>query len=364
MIGYLEKISLKYDADKREINVPSWRQDVLCTADVAEEVARFFGYDKIPVSLPASSATPGKLSYKLEIEKLARNVAENNGFSQGMCYSFESPKVFDRLLLPEDSKLRKAVTISNPLGEDFSIMRTISLNGILGSLAMNFKHRNRDVRLYELGNIYLPKQLPLNELPEERMQLTLGMYGVGDFFTMKGVVEEICLRCRLKERIIWDPQCDHPYLHPGRKADIKYAEKTIGYIGEIHPRVSEDYGIKARVYVAVLDMPHIVEMSSFDIKYKGIAKFPAINRDISMLARKDILVGDIETIISGKAGSLLEKTELFDVYEGEQIGEEFRSLAFSLAFRAKDRTLADDEVNEVMEKIIGALSDKGIELRK
>ena len=364
MIGYLEKISLKYDADKREINVPSWRQDVLCTADVAEEVARFFGYDKIPVSLPASSATPGKLSYKLEIEKLARNVAENNGFSQGMCYSFESPKVFDRLLIPKDSDIRKAVTISNPLGEDFSIMRTIPLNGILGSLAMNYKHRNRDVRLYELGNIYIPKQLPLTELPDERMQLTLGMYGVGNFFTMKGVVEEIMFRCGLKSRITWDPECDHPYLHPGRKADIKYSDRTVGYIGEVHPKVSEDYGIKDRVYIAVLDMPHIVELSSFDRKYEGIARFPAIKRDISMLAKKDILVGDIELLIAKKAGKLLESTELFDVYEGEQIGEDFRSLAFSLSFRANDRTLSDEEVAEVMEKIVEALSESGVELRK
>lgn len=194
MIGYFKKIDLGYDEETQEVIVPSWRQDLLRDADIAEEVARFYGYDNIPTTLPSGESTTGKLSFKLRVEEVAREVAQFCGFSQGMTYSFESPKVFDKLLLPADSQLRNTVTISNPLGEDFSIMRTVSLNGMLTSLSTNFNRRNKDVRLYELGNIYLPKQEPVTELPEERMQFTLGFYGDGDFYTMKGVIEESCIK--------------------------------------------------------------------------------------------------------------------------------------------------------------------------
>ena len=200
MLDYFEMLDLGYDKEKNEILVPSWRQDLECDADIAEEVARFYGYDKIPTSLPSGEATTGKLSFKLRVEKLARDIAEFCGFSQAMTYSFESPKVFDKLLLPADSPLRETVVITNPLGEDFSIMRTVSLNGMLASLATNYNRRNQNVRLYELGNIYLPKQTPVTELPEERMQFTLGMYGEGDFYTMKGVVEELFDKLGMHEK--------------------------------------------------------------------------------------------------------------------------------------------------------------------
>ena len=177
MLGYFEKIGLEYDAAAKEVIAPTFRHDLFCLADLAEEVARFYGYDNIPTTLPSGEATAGKLSFKLKVEEVARDIAEFCGFSQGMSYSFESPKVFDKLLLPADSVLRNTVEIMNPLGEDYSVMRTTSLNGMLTSLATNYNRRNKDVRLYELGNIYLPKQLPLTELPEERMQFTLGMYG-------------------------------------------------------------------------------------------------------------------------------------------------------------------------------------------
>ena len=190
MLEYYKPIELEYDEKTNEIVAPTFRQDLFRTADLAEEVARFFGYDNIPTTLPRGEATTGKLPFYLRIEAVARDIAEFCGFSQGMTYSFESPKVFDKLLLPEDARERQAIVISNPLGEDFSIMRTTSLNGMLTSLATNYNRRNKNVRLYEMGNIYLPKSLPLTELPDERMQFTLGMYGDGDFFSMKGIVEE------------------------------------------------------------------------------------------------------------------------------------------------------------------------------
>ena len=364
MLGYFKMLDLEYDETSEEIIAPTFRQDLLCLADLAEEVARFYGYDNIPTTLPNGEATTGKLSFKLRIEQVARDIAEFCGFSQGMTYSFESPKVFDKLLIPEDSPLRKTVQIMNPLGEDYSIMRTISLNGMLTSLATNYNRRNKDVRLYELGNIYLPKALPLTELPEERMQFTLGMYGDGDFFTMKGVVEEFFEKIGMKEKEIYDPNSGRPYLHPGRQADILYKGSKIGFLGEVHPEVADTYGIGERAYVAVIDMPEVLKYATFDRKYTGIAKYPAVTRDISMVVPKEILVGQIEEIIEKKGGAYLESYHLFDLYEGEQIKAGFKSVAYSIVFRAKDKTLSDAEVTEAMDRILKGLEALGIELRK
>ena len=364
MLTYFRRLDLGYDEVSNEVLIPSWRQDLESYADLAEEVARFYGYDKIPTSLPSGEATTGRLSDKLKIEKIVRNVAQFCGFSQGMTYSFESPKVFDKLLLDADDPLRQTVVISNPLGEDFSIMRTLPLDGMLTSLATNANRRNKDVRLFEMGNIYLPKQLPLTELPEERMQLTLGMYGDGDFFTMKGVVEEIASQLGMNEKLHYDPQAGKNFLHPGRQANIVYAGKVIGYLGEVHPMVCANYDIKERVYIAVLDMPYLVEMASFDKKYEGIARFPAATRDISMVVPKGILVGDIEAVFDQKGGAYLESYELFDLYEGNQIVKGFKSVAYSLTFRAKDKNLEEEDIKGAMNRILKALDGMGIELRK
>ena len=364
MLAYFSKIDLGYDPASNEVIVPSWRQDLECDADLAEEVARFFGYDKIPTTLPSGEATTGKLTFKLRIEAVAREIAEFCGFSQGMTYSFESPKVYDKLLLPQDSPLRKAVVISNPLGEDFSIMRTVSLNGMLTSLSTNFNRRNKNVRLYELGNIYLPKQVPVTELPEERMQFTLGMYGEGDFFAMKGVIEEFLYKAGMKLKPEYDPESGKPFLHPGRQANVVYDGTVIGYLGEVHPTVAANYAIKERVYVAVLDMPEIISRASFDHKYEGIAKFPAATRDISMVVPKKVLAGDIEKIFDEKGGQFLEKYDLFDIYEGAQIKPGYKSIAYSLSFRAKDRNLEDADITGAMDRIVNALERVGAELRK
>ena len=364
MLKIFEKIELQYNEDANTITIPSFRQDLLGRADLAEEVARFYGYDKIPTTLPSGEATTGKLSYKLRIEQKARDIAEYCGFSQGMCYSFESPKVFDKLLLPADDELRKTVTISNPLGEDFSVMRTISLNGMLTSLATNYNRRNKDVKLYELGNIYLPKSVPVTELPDERMQFTLGFYGEGDFFTMKGVIEEFLDCIGMKKLPEYDPKAGRSFLHPGRQANIVYEGTVIGYLGEVHPEVCDNYDLGTRAYVAVLDMPVIEGFTTFDRKYVGIAKFPAVKRDISMVVPKEILVGQIEAMIRQRSGKILENLELFDVYEGDQIKEGFKSVAYSVTFRANDRTLEENDITAVMKKILNGLSGMGIELRQ
>ncbi|MCI9658231.1 MAG: phenylalanine--tRNA ligase subunit beta [Lachnospiraceae bacterium] len=364
MLSYFGPLEIRYEESTKELTIPSFRQDLRCMADIAEEVARFYGYDNIPTTLPKGEATTGKLPFYLRVEQTARDMAEFCGFSQGMTYSFESPKVFDRLLLPPDAKERKAVVISNPLGEDFSIMRTISLNGMLTSLSTNYNRRNKNVRLYELGNIYLPKSLPLQELPDERMQFTLGMYGDGDFFTMKGVVEEFLDRLGMNKKETYDPKSGKPFLHPGRQAAILYDGTQIGYMGEVHPTVAASYGIGDRAYVAVLDMPSIVEQATFDRKYEGIARFPAVTRDISMVVPKDVMVGQIEEIIAVRGGKILESYELFDVYEGAQIQEGYKSVAYSIVFRAKDKTLEDAEITAVMKKILNGLQSLGAELRQ
>ena len=364
MLAIFKKIEVEYDEKTNELICPSFRQDLLGQADIAEEVARFHGYDKIPMTLPSGEATTGKLPYKLRIEEKAREIAVFSGFSQGMCYSFESPKVFDKLLLPEDDDLRKAIRIANPLGEDFSIMRTTPLNGMLTSLATNYNRRNKDVKLFEMANVYIAKELPLTELPDERMQMTLGMYGDGDFFTMKGVVEEFFDAVGMTRKKEYDPKAGKPFLHPGRQANIVYDGVVLGYLGEVHPLVLENYNIGTRAYVAVLDMPAIVPFTTFDRKYEGIAKFPAVSRDLSMVVPHDILVGQIENVLAQRGGKILEHYELFDIYEGEQIKKGYKSVAYSLSFRAKDRTLEEADINAAMKKILNGLEQLGIELRQ
>ena len=294
MLAYLSRVELTYDEETNEIVAPTFRQDIHCLADIAEEVARFYGYDRIPTTLPTGEATTGRLPFKLRIEAIARDVAEYCGFSEGMTYSFESPKVFEKLRIPEDSVLRKTIRISNPLGEDYSIMRTTTLNGMLTSLATNYNRRNKDVRLYEMGNVYLPKSLPLEDLPDERTMFTLGMYGTGDFFDMKGVCEEFFEKAGMKDRPEYRPDSGRPYFHPGRQADIFYQGRPVGFLGEVHPDVADSYGIGERAYIAVIDIRDILEFAGFNHKYTGIARYPAVTRDLSMVVPKAVTAGEIE----------------------------------------------------------------------
>ena len=363
MLGYLGRVELAYDEKTDEIVAPTFRQDIHCNADVAEEVARFYGYDKIPMTLPTGEATTGKLPFKLRIQEVARDIAEYCGFSEGMSYSFESPKVFDKLCIPKDSDLRKVITISNPLGEDYSIMRTSTLNGMLASLSTNYNRRNKDVRLYELGNIYLPKSLPITELPDERTMFTLGMYGNGDFFDMKGVCEEFFEKIGMKKKVTYDPNSEKPFLHPGRQANMIYEGKVVGYLGEVHPSVADNYSIGEKAYIAVIDILDVLEFAGFNHKYTGIAKYPAVTRDLSLVVPHAVLAGQIEEIFDQRGGNILESYQLFDIYEGAQIEKGFKSMAYSLVFRAHDKTLGENEISAAMKKIMNGLNGLGIELR-
>ena len=365
MLKYLASVELFQDPATKEIIVPTFRQDVYRTCDIAEEVARFFGYDNIPTTLPSGEATTGKLPFKLRIEEKARDVAEFCGFSQGMCYSFESPKVFDKLRLDAEDPLRKAIQIANPLGDDFSIMRTTPVNGILTSLSTNYNRRNKNVRLYELGNIYLAKELPLTELPDERMQFTLGMFGNCDFYDMKGVVEEFFEQIGMHSLVRYDKNAGKNFLHPGRQALIIYEGETVGYLGELHPEVAGSYSLSGtRTYLAVLDLPSILPFATFDRKFVGIARYPAVTRDLSMVVPQEIEAAAIEDMIRQRGGKILESLNLFDLYEGDQVAEGHKSMAYSIVFRSTEKTLEEADITSAMKKILNGLSGMGIELRQ
>lgn len=363
MLGYFDKLGLSYDEKTNLLTIPTFRQDLKCMADLAEEVGRFYGYDNIPTTLPKGEATAGKLPYSERIADKVRTICESNGFSGAMCYSFESAKVFDKLLLADDARERNAIEIMNPLGEDFKIMRTLPLNGILTSIATNYNRRNKEARLYELANVYIPKSLPLTELPDEKMKLAMAMYGAGDFFDLKGVLEEMFDKLGFGREITFEPASTHTFLHPGRQADIKKGKLEVGYMGQLHPEAADNYNIKTEVYVAVLNMDVVTMLSTFDRKYEGIAKFPGMTRDLSLVVDKSIFVGQIEAVIKKCGGSLLESVKLFDVYEGEQVAAGKKSVAYSMTFRAKDRTLEDAEVSKLIDKILSELGKMGIDIR-
>lgn len=357
-----EELSTELEGENLTVTAPTFRQDIHRMCDIAEEVARFYGYASIPMSLPSGAAIGG-LSTELSIDERCRHSAEALGYSQAYLYSFESPKACDRLLLPEDAPERQQIRIQNPLGEDFSVLRTSSANGMLASLSTNFKRKNRDVRLYEMANVYLPKSLPLTELPDERMQLTLGAYGDCDFFSVKGDIELILNRLGLKKRFHYDAACPQSFLHPGRRADILYEERRLGYLGELHPEVLENYGIGERAYLAVLDMKEVYPFVRDEIRYLPLAKFPSVSRDFSMLVPLSVTAGEIEDVLIQRSGKLLEELKLFDIYIGAQVLSGYKSMAYTLTLRAKDHTLTEEEINAVVRKVLDGLNRLGIRLR-
>ena len=364
-LSYFPTLEIEYDEKTNMLTVPTFRQDLLREADIAEEVARFYGYANIPATLPTSVETQGGLSYSFVIEERIRTTLKAYGYSESMTYSFESPKVFEKLRIPEGDALRDVVTISNPLGEDYSIMRTTLFNGMLTSLSTNYNRRNKKASLFELSNVYIPKALPLTELPDERMTLCFGFYGDGDFFDLKGALEQVLNDLGVKLPRKYEPDHALPFFHPGRQAlvTIKGGKETIACLGQIHPLVAKKYDINTPVYVAQLDVEAIYALTGFDKKFKMIPKYPAVTRDLSMIMSKAVHADEIEAIISKCGGKLIESFELFDIYEGDRIGEGLKSLAYSLSFRAADRTLEDKDVNPIIEKIVEKLKEKGVELR-
>ena len=350
---------VEIEADGKTAKIPTFRPDIENNADIAEEVARFYGYNNIEATLSTGTPTVGKKTYKQSIIEKITNTMVACGLSEALTYSFESPKVFDKLNIDKDSNLRNTVTISNPLGEDFSIMRTSTLNGMLTSIATNYNRRNKEAHLFEIGKIYLPKELPLKELPVERELLTVGMYGGVDFYDAKGVFENLFSELGMLDKVEYSPLETLSYMHPGRTAIITDDKnEEIGYIGEIHPQIASNYNIETKVYFGVLYIDKIVELANFEISYKPLPKFPTIQRDIAMLVKDEINVKEIEKIIKAKGGKLLESIKLFDVYKGEQIEKGYKSVAYSILFRSNEKTLTDEEINSPMKKILKELEEK------
>lgn len=355
MIDLLKLIEVEADGEKAVI--PTFRPDLETEADIAEEVGRLYGYDNIETTLSSGTPTVGKKTHKQIVQDKIIDTMVSLGISEAMNFSFESPKVFDKLKINKESDLRKTVTISNPLGEDFSIMRTTTLNGMLNSLSTNYNRRNPEAFLFEIGKVYIPKELPLKELPDEKSTLTIGMYGKIDFYDIKGAVEELSVVLGFDNKIEFEPNKEISFMHPGRTADIIINGEKAGFVGEVHPEVLNNYAIGAKTYIAVVDIDKVVENTSFDKTYKALPKFPAMQRDISMLVKDDVNVKQIENIIKEKGGKLLESVQLFDVYKGKQIQDDYKSVAYNITFRG-DHTLTDEEVNAPMKKILKTLEEK------
>ncbi len=358
MIDIFQRIECIVDKENKILTVPTFRPDIEEHADLVEEVARFYGYNNIEATLAAGTPTVGKKTYGQNIVDRIKQSMITNGLCEAMVFSFESPKVFDKLNIEENSQLRNAIKISNPLGEDFSLMRTTTLNGMLTSLSTNYNRRNEQAGLFEIGRIYIPKALPLTELPYEPQKLTIGMYGDMDFYDIKGIIEHLFEVLGIKEKAEFSAKSDISWMHPGRTAVINIGENEFGYLGELHPGVAEGYSIGTRVYVAVIDVETMIKESNLVNEYRPLPKFPAITRDISMLIKEDIFVKEIEAVIKEKGGKLLEKVTLFDVYQGSQIEKGMKSVSYSITFRAVDRTLVDDDVNAVMKKILASLESQ------
>ena len=358
MVKILEDIGCKMNGNT--IIVPSFRKDLEHKADIAEEIARFYGYDKIPTTAIRGTAQGALTDYQ-KFERTATETLLAQGCYQISTYSFISPKYYDKILLPADSELRKSVTILNPLGEDTSVMRTIVIPSMMETLAKNYNNRNASASLFEIANEYIPVEG--QELPNENPVITIGQYDAScDFFTLKGVVETLLASLSVED-ISVEADSTFPYYHPGRCAKLYSGETYLGTIGEIHPAVAENYGIGTRVYVARLDCNTLFAVRSGDKEYHPLPKFPATTRDLALLCDDDLPVQSIEKAIRAGAGKLLEKTELFDIYKGKQIPGGKKSVAFNITMRSADRTLTDEDVEKAMNKILKNLADLGASIR-
>ena len=357
---------LEIEVDGDTCISPSFRIDLERPADLAEEVARIYGYNNIP-----STVIKGVANASLTPKQKFRRTLENATVAVGcygiLTYSFISPKYFDKIALPADSSLRKTVVISNPLGEDTSVMRTTTLPSMLETLSLNYKNRNAAVALYEIGKEYLPTAP--DKLPEEPDRLTIGMYGDdADFFTLKGMVETILETAGLHDCTYKACGTDSPFgetcaLHPGRSAVIYAGETPIGYLGEIHPTVQKNYDIGTRTYVAKLLIDEMQPLAQTEITYQPLPKFPAITRDLSLVCADEVPVGDLQAAMKKAVGNILEQITLFDVYKGEQIAAGMKSVSFSIRMRSHEGTLTDEQADAAMKRVLKALKEHGATLR-
>ncbi|QCX32935.1 phenylalanine--tRNA ligase subunit beta [Caloramator sp. E03] len=351
----LESLKMKVEGDEEfKIEVPTFRQDLKIKEDIAEEIVRIYGYDKIPNNKIKGEAVEAVWSLEQSLTRKVKNLMVGCGLYEAMTYSFVSPKVFNLVNLPENHELRNAIKILNPLGEDFSIMKTTGIPSMLECLSRNYKRDNEEAKLFEITKVYIPSE---NPLPDEYEKLIIGMYGKVDFFDLKGIVENLLDMLGI-DKVEFEREEDNSIFHPGRAARINIRKKNAGVFGEVHPDVAENYEIEERVYVAEIDLKTLFSASKSEKIYKPLPKFPAITRDIAMIVDENITVSELEKTIKKSGNELIESIKLFDVYKGKQIPEGLKSVAFSITFRAEDRTLKDEEVNKIHESIIDTLKKK------
>ena len=362
MVKIFDMLEIKVDLDKMTVTPPSFRPDLEGEADIAEEVARFYGYDKIPVTLLSGEATCGKKTERQKAQDAIGEVLNAQGMYEIYTYTFVSPSIFDKLNIPQDSDMRNVVKITNPLGEDTSVMRTTTIASMLDILSRNYNYRNPAAKLFEIGKVFIPTEE--GKLPEEPVKITMGMYGGKvDFYDLKGICESMFADLHV-EKVKYEAVTDNPTFHPGRCAKLTAGGKMLGIMGEIHPAVTRKYGIETPVYIAELDFENVFVNINTNIKFKELPKFPAVTRDIAMLVDKTIPVADIEEIIVRASGKNLESVSLFDVYEGEQIPEGKKSVAYSAVYRAADRSLTGEEVQKSFDKVVRSLEHQlGAQLR-
>ena len=344
------------------IQVPSWRPDLRVMADIAEEVARYYGYNNIETTLMRGATTMGGYSDAQKLENAAGAAARAMGYSEIITYSFVSPASFDAIRIPADSPLRKTVKLVNPLGEDTSIMRTVILPSMLDILSRNFAFKNKGVKLYEIGKIYLPKDG--EKLPDEPKRMIFGTYGEHEnFFTLKGEIDAILDQLNVHPAT-YIADTKNPSYHPGRCADIVIDGKKMGVIGQIHPLVAETYGIGGEVYVAELDFTGLQAVLAPERVFHSLPKFPTVSRDLALVCEESMTVGMLEACIKKAGGKLLRSVQLFDIYRGPGIAPGKKSIAFSLELRADDRTLTDEDTTGVMNAVLEKLkNDLGVSLR-
>ncbi len=358
MVKILTAFEFKIDGDK--ITVPTFRADVEGEADIAEEVARIYGYDKIESSPLRGETTQGMKTREQKLVNKIEETAIAQGHYEIMTFSFVSPDIFDKINTNDES-IKNPVVIKNPLGKDCSIMRTTLIPSMMDTVSYNYNQRTPQGKFFEIAKVYLPVEG--EKLPDERKEICLGMYGNYDFYDLKGSVESILDSLNIKN-YEFEAESNNTTFHPGRCANIICRGKKIGVIGEIHPTVAKNYSVGAKSYVAVLDIRELNELANSNIQYKALPKFPAVTRDMALLADDGVTVGEIEKIIKKCSGKILEDVKLFDVYKGEQIESGKKSLAFSIIYRADDRTLTDDEISDVFDKTVRQLFEKtGAQLR-
>ncbi len=351
MVRILRK--LDFQVDGRRVTVPSFRGDVRRMADLAEEVARFHGYNNIPTTLMRGQTTRGGYNREQKLENKLGELARQCGYDEIITYSFISPTAYDKIGWAADAPRRQSFKILNPLGEDTSIMRTTTLPSMLEILARNWSARNRDVKLYELGRVYLPD--PGGELAVEDRVLTLGAYGDGmDFYTLKGAVEAILKGIRA-ENVEFEPVPSNPSYHPGRCAQVRAGGRLIGVLGQIHPAVAKNYGVDGEIYCAELDFGQLLQSQGADPVYRPLPRYPSVTRDLALVAPHAVTVGQIEKCIKAAGGKYLRDVALFDIYEGPGVPEGTRSTAYSLVMRSDEGTLTDDHAEETVANILAAL---------